>query len=306
MFELQIQYCREPEVQGLSDLLMQWGAVAVTLTDPFDFPIFEPELDKCTLWPEVALIALFSDETKARLAEMLLGVNYPHFQTELRSVEKTDWERNYLNYLKPQVFGNKLCICPSHYKTLILDPGLAFGSGTHPTTALCLEQLAKLDLNNKTILDYGCGSGILAIAAVLLGCKYAYAVDIDSQALLSTRMNAEKNQLSPQQIRVLDWIPEDGPLNLVTDPVNNNLVDFPVDLIIANILLNPLLDLKNQFLSYLKPEGILLVSGILNTQKDELIAAYEAISSESGRRFQLIISESHDDWAMLGFTLVGN
>lgn len=258
---------------------MSLGAVSVTLTDQFDSPIFEPELDQCTLWPDVVITALFDNEDKARLAQILISNTSDELHCELKAFEQTDWEQQYLKYLKPQAFGQKLCVCPSHYKTLVLDPGLAFGSGTHPTTSLCLEYLTKLTLTDKSVLDYGCGSGILAIAAVLLGAEHAHAVDIDEQALFATKANAQKNQLSEHQVSV--GYPES--------------VQEPVDVLVANILLSPLLGLKDRFATLVKPQGCLLISGVLETQKDELIAEYSDT-------FQLESTESLNDWALLHFT----
>ena len=279
MFELQIQGCATQEVLELSDQLMTYGAVAVTLTDQFDSPIFEPELDQCTLWPDVVITALFEHEDKARLAQMLLSDSSHDLKCKFTPVVSKDWQQQYLKYLKPQTFGQKLCICPSHYQILVLDPGLAFGSGTHPTTSLCLEYFTRLTLADNRVLDYGCGSGILAIAAVLLGAGHVHAVDIDEQALLATKANAQKNQLSERQLTV--GYPESA--------------QEPVDILVANILFSPLLALKERFRMLLNPGGTLLVSGVLASQKEALIAEYSDI-------FALVATEVLNDWVLMHFT----
>lgn len=279
MFELQIQGCVTQEVLALSEQLVTYGAVAVTLTDQFDSPIFEPELDHCTLWPDVVITALFDNEDKAHLAKILLLDNAHDIKCQFTPVVTKDWQQQYLKYLKPQTFGQKLCICPSHYQVLVLDPGLAFGSGTHPTTSLCLESFTRLTLADKRVLDYGCGSGILAIASVLLGAGHAHAVDIDEQALLATKVNAQKNHLSERQLSV--GYPESA--------------QKPVDIIVANILFSPLMELKERFKMLLNPGGVLLISGVLDTQKAALIAEYSDV-------FSLVSTEVLHDWVFMHFT----
>jgi ribosomal protein L11 methyltransferase len=190
---------------------------------------------------------------------------------------------------KPQQFGNRLWICPTwatppepYAVNLMLDPGLAFGTGTHPTTALCLTWLEAnaAFLQERTVIDYGCGSGILAIAALKLGATHLYAVDIDEQALTATKNNIKTNNIDSQQITITT--PE--ALNTATD------------LLLANILLAPLMTLKERFLSLLKPRGFLVVSGILEEQAPHLIQAYDAT-------FTLSNQFNKDGWSLLVFEL---
>ncbi len=163
-------------------------------------------------------------------------------------------------------FANRLWVCPTDQEQyeegtvcLTLDPGLAFGTGTHPTTALCLEWLASNDLTGKTVIDYGCGSGILAVAAILLGAKVAHAVDIDPQALTATRDNALKNNVAD---KIHCYLPED-------------FTPFQADVVLANILAKPLIDLSDSISALVLKDGALVLSGILAEQADSVISAYE-------------------------------
>jgi ribosomal protein L11 methyltransferase len=162
----------------------------------------------------------------------------------------------------------------------MLDPGLAFGTGTHPTTALCLTWLEQANLEKKSVIDYGCGSGILSLAALKLGATEVHAVDIDQQALLATRNNASANNIDEQQLSI--HLPD--------------ALDKPADLILANILLAPLITLKERFQELLNPEGILIVSGILEEQAPELIKVYDTI-------FSPIHQENLNGWSLLAFML---
>ncbi|MBP3863108.1 MAG: 50S ribosomal protein L11 methyltransferase, partial [Pseudomonas sp.] len=177
-----------------------------------------------------------------------------------------DWERSWMDNFHPMRFGQRLWIVPSWHAApepdavnLLLDPGLAFGTGTHPTTALCLEWLDGQDLKNCTVLDFGCGSGILAIAAMLLGAKHAVGTDIDVQALEASRDNANRNGVDPQLFPL--YLPEDMP-------------QVQADVVVANILAGPLVSLAPQLSSLVKPGGRLALSGILAEQGEEVAAAY--------------------------------
>jgi ribosomal protein L11 methyltransferase len=181
-------------------------------------------------------------------------------------VENRQWERAWLDDFKPMRFGNRLRICPSHLQppddhsvNVILDPGLAFGTGTHPTTALCLEWLDGQPLENKNLIDYGCGSGILAVAALKLGAPLAIATDRDPQALTATRWNAEQNKV---ENRLRLHAPESMPL------------DSQADIVLANILSNILIELKPVLTALVKQGGQLVLSGILVDQADGVISAY--------------------------------
>lgn len=288
MLQLEIENCKEEDAEAISELLEEFGALSVTFTDQYDNPILEPEPGALNLlWPYVLVRALF-DETQ-NTAEILnaINVNYPALTCTIDTLPEQDWVRTALADFKPQQFGENLWVCPSWITppipsaiNLILDPGLAFGTGSHPTTGLCLAWLEKHKPQNKTVIDYGCGSGILAIAALKLKASHVYAVDIDEQALIATENNARNNQIDPLTLSIS--LPEK--------------LEVKVDLIIANILLAPLLLLKSQFVSLLKENGTLLVSGILESQKDELITFYSD-------KFLLVNMEQEAEWAMLYFNL---
>jgi len=271
-----------------SDTLSEAGALAVTLLDGEEEPIFEPELGTTPLWTSTLVIGLFELDTdivslkttlQKHLGETVLN------DLAIETLEDQDWERACMDQFHPMQFGDHLWICPSWAttpatplpdplaRTILLDPGLAFGTGTHPTTRLCLEWLDKHPPIAKRVLDYGCGSGILGIAALSLGATHVYAVDYDPQALQSTRDNAEKNGYKADQI--LSLLPEDF------DSCISSTIKPTIDLILANILLNPLIMLAPQFAQWLKPNGQLVLSGILNAQVDLLLKTYDTWFHES-------------------------
>lgn len=189
-------------------------------------------------------------------------------------LEDQDWERAWLDDFKPMCFADRLWVCPTgirpeHDQGVImeLDPGLAFGTGTHPTTAMCLEWLAQNDLCGQVLIDYGCGSGILGIAALLLGAKEIHGVDNDPQALQASGDNCEKNNLDRASFPL--YLPGDFAKALSTGQLQ------PVDLVLANILAGPLISLAEYLAAMVKPQGRILLSGILQEQADEVMIAYE-------------------------------
>jgi ribosomal protein L11 methyltransferase len=250
------------------------GALSLTLQDadadtPDERAIFEPGVGETPLWNEVVLQALFAAEADRAglvhaLAELIPGMEPA--QIAFREVADQDWTRAWLDTFKPMRFGKRLWIYPWNVEapdaadTVIvrLDPGLAFGSGTHPTTALCLEWLDGADLAGKTLVDYGCGSGILAIAALKLGAARAIGVDNDEQAIAASRDNAQRNGVAEK-------------LDLYLPP---NFPQMQCDVLVANILAGPLAELAPLFAQSLKPGGALALSGILDGQQDELLAHY--------------------------------
>lgn len=285
-YELKIDQCHRDEVEQLSEALEETGALSLTLTDKNDVPVLEPEPGTTPLWPDVIVNALYSEENDALDAMQTLMPHYPHLNFSITQLPDQDWERVWMKDFKPQRFGENLWICPSWMEppepkavNLILDPGLAFGTGTHPTTALCLTWLDKAPLQDKTLIDYGCGSGVLALAALKLGAAKAYAVDIDEQALQATLNNALANVDDPSQLQV-------------SFPENLNV---RADIVIANILLGPLMDLQSKFKDLLKKEGMLIISGILQEQTASLIEAYDANFKHCG-------SQQMDGWSLLLFT----
>lgn len=266
---LQIRLAITPDQAGaLEDQLLELGAVSVTFMDAEDQPIFEPDLGTTPLWSHTHLLALFEADTDedALLAHLRLlrGSELPEHQVE--RIEDQDWERSWMDNFQPMRFGRRLWIVPSWHQApepeavnLLLDPGLAFGTGTHPTTALCLEWLDGQELAGCNVLDFGCGSGILAIAALLLGAERAVGTDIDPQALEASRDNATRNGIDPARF----------PLYLPAE-----LPQQPVEVVVANILAGPLVQLAPQITSLVKPGGRLALSGILAEQAGEVRAAY--------------------------------
>nr|WP_059390399.1 50S ribosomal protein L11 methyltransferase [Pseudomonas toyotomiensis] len=266
---LQVRLAITPEqAETYEDALLEVGAVSVTFMDAEDQPIFEPDLGTTPLWSNTHLLALFeadTDET-ALLAhlQLLCGGALPEHHVE--RIEDQDWERSWMDGFQPMRFGQRLWIVPSWHAApqpdavnLLLDPGLAFGTGTHPTTALCLEWLDGQNLDNCSVLDFGCGSGILAIAALLLGAPQAAGTDIDPQALEASRDNASRNGIDPARFPV--YLPADLPQQ-------------PADVVVANILAGPLVSLAPQITALVKGGGRLALSGILAEQAEEVRAAY--------------------------------
>jgi ribosomal protein L11 methyltransferase len=253
---------------ALSDLFSQFGALSVTYLDALDEPIFEPELGQTKIWEQTRVVALFEMSVYAEVLESLVCQQFPDAALKdwrLDILQDQIWERAWMAHFKPMLFGDKLWVCPSGSEQespktvcMTLDPGLAFGTGTHATTALCLEWLACFDLSGKTMLDYGCGSGILAIAGVLLGARHVSAVDIDTQAITATKNNAEKNNIGSN---IDCYLPVDCPA-------------LQVDIVVANILANPLIEMVQPILTFLNSGGHLVLSGILSEQAGHVMDAY--------------------------------
>ena len=265
---LQVRLAITPEqAPHYEDALLEMGAVSVTFMDAEDQPIFEPDLGTTPLWSNTHLLALFEDDTDPEaLKAHLQLITHGAFAQEVERIEDQDWERSWMDNFQPMRFGQRLWIVPSWHEApapdavnLLLDPGLAFGTGTHPTTALCLEWLDGQNLNNCSVIDFGCGSGILAIAALLLGAPQAVGTDIDPQALEASRDNASRNGIDPARFPV--YLPEDMP-------------QAAADVVVANILAGPLVSLAPQISSLVKAGGRLALSGILAEQAEEVRSAY--------------------------------
>ena len=267
---LQLRLAITPEqAPALEDQLLELGAVSVTFMDAEDQPIFEPDLGTTPLWSNTHLLALFEADTdsEALLQHLRLLWQAELPAHELEQIEDQDWERSWMDNFHPMRFGQRLWIVPSWHAApepdavnLLLDPGLAFGTGTHPTTSLCLQWLDAQQLQGKTLIDFGCGSGILAIAGLLLGAEHAVGTDIDVQALEASRDNAQRNQIADEQFDL--YLPEHMP-------------STPADVLVANILAGPLVSLAPQLASLVKPGGLLALSGILAEQTDEILQAYQ-------------------------------
>lgn len=284
-FQLKIEQCPQDDVEQFSEELEETGALSIMLTDKNDNPVLEPLPGTTPLWPEVIIHALYAEASAAHHARDELSFKHPSLRFTLEVLPDKDWERAWMDDFKPQRFGKRLWICPTWLTppdpdavNLMLDPGLAFGTGTHPTTSLCLTWLDKTDLNHKTVIDYGCGSGILSLAALKLGAAHVTAVDIDDQALLATQNNALSNGMN-QQLSICK--PEE--------------LDITVDLILANILLDPLISLQYRFHQLLREDAQLVVSGILDEQAPVLIEAYKS-------SFHHTVQEQHEGWGLLVFT----
>ncbi|MGR9052102.1 MAG: 50S ribosomal protein L11 methyltransferase [Gammaproteobacteria bacterium] len=260
----------EHDAPAVSDFFSDLGAVSVTYMDAEDQPVYEPLPGETKIWPNTKVIALFEADADPDLIESLVRSRFQadalkDWNAEI--LEDRAWERTWMEYYRPMKFADRLWVCPTGQEQhepgtvcLTLDPGLAFGTGTHPTTALCLEWLAAHDLTGFTVIDYGCGSGILAVAAVLLGAAKAHAIDIDPQALTATQDNAEKNRVAD---RIACWTPE-------------RFSPVTADLVVANILAQPLIDLSPKLCALLKPNGHLVLSGILTEQAEAVAQAYRS------------------------------
>ena len=258
----------------VENLLQNETMLALTLTDDADDPVLEPGVGETPLWPSVCVTALFDGDTSieplTRMLSLVPGVDWPH-QVTIRKFEDQQWERVWLDRFKPMQFGSGLWIVPGDGQApstashvLRLDPGLAFGTGTHPTTHLCLEWIDGHDIEGLEVVDYGCGSGVLGISAAIKGASTIICVDNDPQALTATRDNALRNNV-PDVIQSLT--PE-------------QFKPRPVDVVLANILAGPLLELAPRLSATLKPGGSLVLSGILEEQADEVREAYAAWFSD--------------------------
>ncbi len=254
----------------ISDMLMEeTGALSVTFIDAKDNPIFEPMPGETRLWGETDIVALYDAEIDTvQVIEQIKSSNMfeENFAYKVEQLEDKDWEREWMDNFHPMKFGERLWICPSWKEipdpnaiNVMLDPGLAFGTGTHPTTSLCLEWLEGVDLQGKTVIDFGCGSGILAIAAIKLGAEKVIGIDIDPQAITASKDNAERNGVADQ---LELYLPQDQPENLIADVV------------VANILAAPLRELSGIITGLVKTDGLIAMSGVLDTQAEDVANYY--------------------------------
>ena len=256
-------------IEKASSLLTGQGAMSVTYTDAGDNPVYEPLPGETKLWSETIVTGLFDAEVKTgRIMDFVKSHLRPGTQVTSEILEAKDWVRERMDHFNPMKFGRRLWICPSWCKTpdpdavnLMLDPGLAFGTGTHPTTAMCLEFLDGEPLEGKHVIDFGCGSGILAIAALLLGAKSALGLDIDPQAIKASGENAERNGVRDRlSLRLTGG----------EAPEENE----KADVLVANILAGPLTELAPDIEKLVKKGGHLALSGILAKQADDVRAVY--------------------------------
>ena len=277
----------ETTAPDVSEFFSELGAVSVTYSDAEDEPVYEPAIDQTKIWSRTRVTALFELDTDPDIVHTLIFnqfIGQPLQAWSSEVLQDQAWERAWMEHFKAMKFAGRLWVCPSGQERhelgtvcMTLDPGLAFGTGTHPTTALCLEWLAANDLQGKVLIDYGCGSGILAVAGLLLGASHAHAVDIDPQALTASQYNAEKNGV---QQRIAYYLPE-------------QFRAFEADVVLANILAKPLIELAPTIAALVSPGGRLILSGILNEQAESVATAYRQ------QGFQVDMPLSREDWCRL-------
>jgi len=255
--------------EAIEKIFKNFNVCSITYSNAGNNPVFARELGETKLWTESSITGIFPDNLdqkkfKKSLTNALSVSKLINFKFE--TLEDRIWEREWLKDFKPMKFGKHLWVHPTEHitqeenKTIVyLDPGLAFGTGTHATTALCLEWIDSQILESKRFLDFGCGSGILAIAALKLGSSSATAFDIDPQAIIATRQNAIKNRVNKE-------------LNITGNMKN---INEGFDVIVANILAEPLIDLAPSIASMLNKNGSLALSGILSKQINEVKLAYK-------------------------------
>lgn len=269
----------------VSNMLLGRGAQAVTFMDAKDVPVYEPMPGETPLWGETEVMGLFDAETDPAptiaFFQQIFGENVGY---KVEQLEDKDWVREWMDHFHPMQFGERLWICPSWRDVpnpdavnVMLDPGLAFGTGTHPTTALCLQWLDGLDLTGKTVVDFGCGSGILGIAALKLGAARVIGIDIDPQAIQASRDNAARNGVADQ---IELYLPADQPQ------------DVEADVVVANILAGPLRELAPLIASHGKAGSLMALSGVLESQAPDLETIY-------GQWFEMDPTAVKEEWCRL-------
>ncbi len=277
-------------VETLSDIFIELGAAAVTMTDAKDEPLFQLSPEDGPLWQQTTLHALFETTYAPENIIHHIKTHFPEFQSldfYAEKIKNENWVEKTQKQFHAQQFG-RLWICPQWEKAnwekehkrekhvAFIEPGLAFGTGTHPTTQLCLTWLAAHPLSNQVVIDYGCGSGILALSACAMGAKTVWATDHDHQALIATKNNAKYNEF-------------DSELHCVS---TDEIQVVRANIIVANILANTLITLAPTLTSLLEPHGKLILSGILSEDADRVISAYE-------NHFKKINMQTQDGWVLI-------
>jgi ribosomal protein L11 methyltransferase len=261
------------------------GATSVTFVDAHDDPVLEPLPGEFRLWPTTRLRALFGDiaDPRGLMQTLVAALGLPPASVQAERVEDRVWEREWLRDFHAMRFGRRLWICPHHEEVtevgavvVRMDPGLAFGTGTHPTTALCLEWLDGHIVDGLRVVDFGCGSGVLAVAAVKLGARDAHCFDIDPQALTATRENAAANDVKSRVF------------------IHETAAALPrgVDVLVANILSGPLCELASTFGSLVRAGGSIVLAGLLEHEAADVTQAY-------GAWFDIHPFEVREGWAGL-------
>lgn len=282
-FSVQVE---QPRIEVVEDLFLALGAVSITLRDAADQPLLEPKPGEMPTWDQSIVVALFDIDADRLLIEAAGSSELQskeHTSLHYERIADKDWVRAWMDDFKPMRFGDKLWVVPSHLEpvdpkavNMVLDPGLAFGTGTHPTTALCLRWLDAQAVDNKNLLDFGCGSGILAIAGLLLGASKAYVTDIDPQAIEATHSNGVQNRVA------------DNIIALETGERPNQTIDI----LLANILAGPLLELAPLFAELCSAGSQLALSGILREQASDVVDCYS-------QWFDIEKPSLEEDWALV-------
>lgn len=279
--ELRVQANLETHAQ-VEEALFAAGALSVTTLDAADSPIFEPDPDNPPIWPDPQLVGLFDANAEKTAVELLVKatIDAPMVWEIL---EDRCWETEWARHFKPMHFGDNFwvysqAIEEAGAQTLLLDPGLAFGTGTHATTALCLEWLVGQSIEHQTLLDFGCGTGVLGIAGLLRGADFCHFTDIDPQALIATKNNLKKNGIDTERFRLHRAPMDSRPLQ--------------VDILLANILSEPLIELAPQLCESLKPGGQICLSGILIDQADAVLGTYQQLMDDLTVTYR-------DDWCCI-------
>ncbi len=274
--------CSKSEIVTIEDFMLPLGACSVTYRDAQDMAILEPAPGKMPLWQGIEITAMFTKEFNEDKVLHVIQSRFTDKEVKLKRLKNQVWERTWLEHFKPMQFGQNTWIIPSEYQAvdekainIYLDPGMAFGTGTHATTALCLQWIDKHNMQNLQAIDFGCGSGVLAIAALKHGANKVYCTDIDPQAIEATVINATSNN-------VMDGI------EVVEGKEVRNLQKL--DVVLANILAAPLMSLVAVFSGLLKDKGALVMSGILKEQTDEIVEKFKDSFVDFEIKFM-------DDWA---------
>lgn len=271
--------CDKANTDYAEALLLEEGAISILLEDAGDEPLFEPLPNETPLWSQVVITAFFDTQTndtyqhtdfEAMGSQIATTVKASRFW--LSTLDDKDWTREWMHHYQPIAINDNLWIVPEWLDApnpdainILIDPGLAFGTGYHATTRLCLDWLSKQDLKNKVVLDYGCGSGILGVAALLLGACQVLAVDIDPQAVLATRQNAERNGV---QDKIKVFLPDEFKTYFEEHQPT-------IDTIAANILAKPLIGFTPHFAHILPKKATIVLAGLIQSQVDEVLSAYQ-------------------------------
>lgn len=286
--QLTIRITNKDILEKFEDFLWDNGALSVTIEDNQDEPLFEYNVGEMPIWQDIKIKVLYdiNEDFETIRQNIIANFGYKNLSfLQEENIKNQNWQAICQNNFQPMQFGKKLWVSPSWHNVpnnaeilIKLDPGMAFGTGTHPTTGLCLDWLEKNIITGQTVVDYGCGSGILAIAAKKLGADQVYAVDNDPEAIISTKENAKNNQIESD---IYCYLPNETP-------------QIKADVVVANILANPLCELKQTLLDLLNGNGKLILSGILAEQTDLILNCYKNFFSS----YEIY---SKDGWIMISF-----